>query len=195
MSKQIKTVIAVDLLNRNKATVFWRGILVVPAAIFLASFSQMSGMGWGSTGILVLPAALSLLFRGIYPSYVLGFNKAFIELETRVVAYLLLLNDEYPSIEANSKVSVTFPEVNGGAALNRGLPLVKWFLAIPLYIVGIIYSLAALAVSVVAWVVTFTSGAYPKWAAEPVLGTIQYWNRVYGYAILLVTDEYPSFKI
>lgn len=195
MSKQIKTVIAVDLLNRNKTTVFWRGVLVVPAFIFLASFSQMSGTGWSSTGILVIPAALTLIFRGVYPSYVLSFNKAFLELETRVVSYLLLLTDEYPSIESNSKVSVTFPEIKGGAALNRGLPLVKWFLAIPLYLVGFIYALAALAVSIVAWVQTFTTGAYPKWAAELVLGTIEYWNRVYGYAILLVTDEYPTFKL
>ena len=195
MSKQIKTVIAVDLLNRNKTTVFWRGILVVPAAIFIASFSQMSGMGWSSTGILVVPAALTLLFRGVYPSYVLSFNKAFLELETRLVAYLLLLTDEYPSIEANSKVSVSFPEIKGGASLNRGLPLVKWFLAIPLYIVGVVYAVAALAVSIVAWVQTSTTGAYPKWAAELVLGTIEYWNRVYGYAILLVTDEYPAFKL
>lgn len=152
-------------------------------------------MGWSSTGILVLPVVLTILFRGAYPSYVLSFNKAFLELQTRVVAYLLLLTDEYPSIEANSKVSVNFPEVNGGASLNRGLPLVKWFLAIPLYVVGIVYSIAALAISVVAWVQTFTSGTYPAWAAELVLGTIQYWNRVYGYAVLLVTDEYPSFKL
>jgi hypothetical protein len=61
--------------------------------------------------------------------------------------------------------------------------------------VGVVYSLAALAISVVAWFQTFTSGTYPKWAAELVLGTIQYWNRVYGYAVLLVTDEYPSFKL
>ena len=195
MSKQIKTVIAVDLLNRDKQTVFWRGVLVVPVAIFLSSFSQTVRMGWSSTGILVLPVVLTLLFRGVYPSYVLSFNKAFLELQTRVASYLFLLTDEYPSIEANSKVSVIFPEVNGGASLNRGLPLVKWFLAIPLYIVGVVYSLAALAISVVAWFQTFTSGTYPKWAAELVLGTIQYWNRVYGYAVLLVTDEYPSFKL
>ena len=195
MSKQIKTVIAVDLLNRDKQTVFWRGVLVVPVAIFLSSFSQTVHMGWSSTGILVLQVVLTLLFRGVYPSYVLSFNKAFLELQTRVASYLFLLTDEYPSIEANSKVSVIFPEVNGGASLNRGLPLVKWFLAIPLYIVGVVYSLAALAISAVAWFQTFTSGTYPKWAAELVLGTIQYWNRVYGYAVLLVTDEYPSFKL
>jgi hypothetical protein len=195
MSNQIKTVITVEHLNRNKTTVFWRGVLVAPVAIFLSSFSQMAQMGWSSTGLLVIPVVLALLFRGVYPSYALAFNKALLELQTRVAAYLFLLSDEYPSIESNSKVSITFPEISNGSSLSRGLPLVKWFLAIPLYIVGIAYSIAALAVSLFAWIQTFTSGTYPEWAAELVIGTIQYWNRVYGYAILLVTDEYPPFKL
>ena len=195
MSNQIKTVIAIDNLNRNKTTVFWRGVLVAPVAIFLSSFSQMAQMGWSSTGILVVPVVLALLFRGVYPSYALAFNKALLELQTRVLAYLFLLTDEYPSIESNSKVSVTFPEISAGSTLSRGLPLVKWLLAIPLYIAGIVYSIAALVISVIAWVQTFTSGTYPARAGEFVLSTIQYWNRVYGYAILLVTDEYPPFKL
>jgi hypothetical protein len=195
MSNQIKTVITVEHLNRNKTTVFWRGVLVAPVAIFLSSFSQMAQMGWSSTGLLVIPVVLALLFRGVYPSYALAFNKALLELQTRVAAYLFLLSDEYPSIESNSKVSVTFPEISKGSSLSRWLPLVKWFLAIPLFIVGIAYSIAALAVSLFAWVQTFISGTYPEWAADLVIGTIQYWNRVYGYAILLVTDEYPPFKL
>ena len=195
MSNQIKTVVTVDHLNRNKTTVFWRGVLVAPAAIFLSSFSQIAQMGWSSTGLLVIPVVLALLFRGVYPSYALVLNKAILELWTRVVAYLFLLTDEYPSIESNSKVSVTVPEISNGSSLSRGLPLIKWFLAIPLFIVGFAYSIVALALSVVAWVQTFTSGTYPKWAGEFVLATIQYWNRVYGYAIVLVTDEYPSFKL
>ena len=195
MSNQIKTVVTVDHLNRNKTTVFWRGLLVAPAAIFLSSFSQIAQMGWSSTGLLVIPVVLALLFRGVYPSYALVLNKAILELWTRVVAYLFLLTDEYPSIESNSKVSVTVPEISNGSSLSRGLPLIKWFLAIPLFIVGFAYSIVALALSVVAWVQTFTSGTYPERAGEFVLATIQYWNRVYGYAIVLVTDEYPSFKL
>jgi hypothetical protein len=195
MSNQIKTVVTVDHLNRNKTTVFWRGVLVAPAAIFLSSFSQIAQMGWSSTGLLVIPVVLALLFRGVYPSYALVLNKAILELWTRVVAYLFLLTDEYPSIESNSKVSVTVPEISNGSSLSRGLPLIKWFLAIPLFIVGFAYSIVALALSVVAWVQTFTSGTYPERAGEFVLATIQYWNRVYGYAIVLVTDEYPSFKL
>jgi len=185
MSKQIETVISVDLSNRNKTTVFWRGVLAFPVVVFL----------WESTGVLVIPVVLALLVRGVYPSYVLSFNKALIELETRVATYVLLLNDDYPSIERNPRVSVTLPEIDGGKALNPWLPLVKWLLAIPLYIVGIAYALATAFATVIAWIQTSISGEYPAWAAEIALGTIKYWNRVYGYMLVMVTDEYPSFKL
>ena len=98
-------------------------------------------------------------------------------------------------IEANSKVAVLFPDVEGGKKLNRWLPLVKWFLAIPHYIVGAIYLVISLVVTVIAWVQTSISGRYPEWAGEIVLGTIAYWNRVQGYMLLLVTDKYPTFRL
>ena len=106
-----------------------------------------------------------------------------------------MLNDKYPSIEANSKDSVKFPDIKDGAKLNRGLPLVKWILAIPHYIVGAAYLLLSIVVTLIAWVQTSATGKYPKWAGEIVMGTISYLNRVTGYMLLLVTDEYPTFKL
>ena len=200
MASQITTTIAIDLDNRNRATVFWRGIIVLPVWIFVASFtpqsfSSDSAAAIGATGFVVLPTVLAILFRGIYPSYVLSFNHALVELETRLFAYILLLNDDYPSIERNPRVAVLFPDVEGGAKLNRGLPLVKWLLAIPLYIVGLFYLVLTVIATVLAWALTSLTGKYPEWAAEIVLGTIAYWNRVQGYAWLLVTDEYPTFSL
>jgi hypothetical protein len=80
---------------------------------------------------------LAIVVRQVYPSYVLAFNDALLSLQTRVDAYLLLLSDEYPSIEENDVVSVTFPEVDA-QQLNRWLPLIKWLLALPLYLAGIV---------------------------------------------------------
>ncbi len=197
MSKSVTTQIKIKHKNRNRATVFWRGILAFPAIIFVATFAPSAfgeGEGWAA-GVVVLPTLLALVFRGKYPSYVLTFNHALIELSTRLAAYLLILNDKYPSIEANSKVSVTFPDVDSGKNLNRWLPLVKWFLAIPHYIVGFIYLIISLFVTVIAWVQTSITGKYPRWVGEIVFGTISYWNRVQGYMLLLVTDKYPSFKL
>ena len=194
MSNQVKTNIKIKHKDRNRTTVFWRGILVFPAFVYLTTFN-VGTSGVGAASVIAIPALLALLFRGVYPSYVLTFNHAITELSTRVTAYLFLLNDKYPSIESNSKVSVVFPDVDGGKKLNRFLPLVKWFLAIPHYIVGIVYLLISLVVTFIAWVQTSATGKYPKWAGEIVFGTIAYWNRVQGYMLLLVTDKYPSFRL
>jgi hypothetical protein len=194
MSNQVETIINVQLDNRDKKTVFWRGILVVPMLVFVAAFTPTADKGW-ATGLIVLPTALAIIVRGIYPSYVLSFNHAIVELETRVFGYLFLLTDDYPSIERNPNVAVLLPDVDGGRKLNRWLPIVKWFTAIPLVIVGLVYTALALAVTVVAWVITWSTGRYPDWALKIVLGTLKFWNRVNGYAVILVTDEYPSFSL
>jgi hypothetical protein len=194
MSKQIKTDVEVTYQKRNKTTVFWRGILVFPVAVFICSFAVQSNAGFAA-GFIILPALLALVFREVYPSYLLTFNHAFIELQTRVVAYVLLLTDDYPSIERNKNIEVIFPEIKGGKALNRWLPLVKWFLSIPLIIVGLIYSLIALGMTFIAWIMTSATGNYPKWAGKFVLKTVRFWNRVNGYAFLLVTDKYPPFAL
>jgi hypothetical protein len=146
-------------------------------------------------GVLVIPVVLSLLFRNVYPSYVLAFNKALLELSNRVVAYLLVLTDEYPSIEANQKIRLLYPEIDGGKKLSPWKPLVKWFLAIPLFVLGLIYAIYGLALTFVSWISVVRNGTYPEDKAEEVIKVIAYWNRLYGYALLLVTDEYPSFSL
>ncbi len=201
MSNQIETQIDVSLTERNRLTAFFRIILVAPVFIFVASFaptssSDFSSDNWGAygAGLLILPAGLAIVFRQVYPSYVLAFNEALLSLQTRLDAYLLLLTDEYPSIEENDVVSVTFPEVDA-KQLNRWLPLVKWFLALPLYLVGVVYFIYAAVLTLIAWFSVLFTGNYPEFCAEGVVGTLAYWNRVAGYALLLVTDEYRTFSL
>lgn len=196
MSNQIETQIDVTLTERNRVTALFRLILVVPIAIFVATFAPSWSNNTESltVGFLVLPVALALVFRQVYPSYLLAFNEAFLSLQTRVNAYVFLLTDEYPSIEENDVVSVTFPEVDA-KALNRWLPLIKWLLAIPLYIVGIAYIFYGAFLTLFAWISILFSGKFPEFCAEGIVGIIAYWNRVVGYALLLVTDEYPTFSL
>ena len=196
MSNQIITEIHVDLDNRDKNTALFRLFLAVPVLIFLSSFSEFADDLPGVIGgLLVLPVVLSMLFRNIYPSYVLAFNKALLELSNRVNAYLLVLTDQYPSIEANQKVRLIYPEIDGGKKLSPWMPLVKWFLAIPLFLLGIIYAIYGFALTLISWFSVITKGFYPEDKAEEVIKVIAYWNRLYGYALLLVTDEYPSFSL
>jgi hypothetical protein len=199
MSRQIETNIAVQFSNRNRTTALVRIFMAIPAGIFVGSF----GSNWSdsqhtwlyASGLLVAPAFLALLFRGKYPSYVYSFNHALLGLNTRVTSYVLLLTDIYPTIEANDNVEVVFPEISKDQPLNQALPLVKWFLAIPLYLVGIVYSLYASVLTIIAWFSILFTGEYPASFARPVAGAIAYWNRVIGYAFVLVTDEYPTFSL
>jgi hypothetical protein len=196
MGNQIMTEISIDLDNRDKNTALFRVFIAVPAFIFLSSFSSFSDEAMGVVGgLLFLPTILALLFRNKYPSYVLAFNKAFLELSNRITIYVLVLTDSYPSIESNEKVRLIYPEIDGGKKLNPWLPLVKWFLAIPLYFVGLIYAIYALTLTFVAWISVVRNGTYPVAKGEEVVKVIAYWNRVYGYAFLLVTDKYPSFSL
>ena len=198
MSKQIETQIDVSLTERNRMSAFFRIILTIPMAIFVGSFTTSdfsnSETGYFAVGFLVLPVALAIVFRQIYPTYLLTFNRALLSLQTRLDAYFLLLTDDYPTIEENEIVSVIFPEVDA-KTLNRWLPLIKWLLAIPLYIVGIVYAIYAIFLTLIAWFRILFTGTYPESSAEGVVGTLAYWNRVFGYAFLMVTDEYPSFSL
>lgn len=200
MSNQIETQIDVTLTERNRVTALFRIILVVPMAIFLAAFTpSVADLESGDlnslyAGFFALPVALAIVFRQVYPSYLLAFNEALLSLQTRVNAYVCLLTDEYPSIEENDVVSVTFPEVDA-KALNRWMPLIKWLLAIPLYVVGIAYILYAALLTLFAWFSILFTGNFPEFCAEGIVGVIAYWNRVVGYALVLVTDEYPTFSL
>ena len=198
MSNQIETQIDVSLTERNRVTAFFRIILAVPALIFVSSFAPSASFSDDSlaifAGVLTLPAALAIVVRQVYPSYVLAFNEAVLSLQTRVDVYLVLLTDEYPSIEENDIVSVTFPEVDA-KQLNRWLPLIKWLLALPLYFAGLVYLIYAALLTLLGWFSILFTGKYPEVCAEGIVGTIAYWNRVVGYAFLLVTDEYPTFSL
>jgi hypothetical protein len=199
MSNQIQTLIQVELEDRNRLTAFFRLVIVLPIAIYSSAFAidSISTDTWGYSlgGLIFLPTLLALVFRGIYPSYALAFNHALISLETRVNAYALLLTDDYPSIEENDIVKITLPEVGEGSQLNRYLPLIKWFLAIPLYVMAIIYLVYGLFLTLFAWLSILFSGKYPVWCADAMVGILAFYNRVYGYAFILVTDEYPSFSL
>ena len=199
MSNQIQTLIQVELEDRNRLTAFFRLIIVMPVAIYSSAFAidSMSTDTWGYSlgGLIVLPTLLALVFRGIYPSYALAFNHALISLETRVNAYALLLTDDYPSIEENDIVKITMPEVGNGSQLSRVMPLLKWFLAIPLYVMGLIYLICGIFLTLFAWFSILFSGKYPVWCADAMVGILAFYNRIYGYAFILVTDEYPSFSL
>ena len=194
MANQVETIIDITSENRDRASVFFRWLLVIPVAILISLFTQIAHFGL-STSVIVLPVVLTLLIRQVYPSWVLTFNHAILEFSTRIAAYTLFLTDRYPSLEANPTVAVLLPDVEGGKKLNRWLPLIKWFLAIPLYVVGALYLAFSIIAALVLWIQISITGKGSKWAFDAIYGTLKFWNRIFGYAVLLVTDEYPSFSL
>ncbi|MFM7860288.1 MAG: hypothetical protein ACKO8C_02605 [Candidatus Nanopelagicaceae bacterium] len=194
MANQVETHLEIITENRDRASVFFRWLLALPVVVLLSLFDLSNEMG-ASTLVFFIPVILTILIRQVYPSWVLTFNHAILEFSMRIASYALFLTDKYPTLEANSSVAVILPDIEGGKKLNRWLPLVKWFLAIPLYLVGLLYLIYAALATITLWVQISITGKGSKWAFDAVNGTLKFWNRVLGYAILLVSDEYPTFSL
>jgi len=122
-------------------------------------------------------------------------NVALIKFSTRVEAYLALLRDEYPSTDEDQAVHIEIPYPDAKNELNRWLPLVKWFLAIPHYIVLVFLGIAAIVSIVIAWFAILFTGRYPKGLFDFVVGVFRWCLRVAAYAFLLTTDRYPPFAL
>ena len=105
------------------------------------------------------------------------------------------MDDRYPSTDERQSVRLDFPYPNAGRELNRWLPLVKWFLAIPQYIVLLFLYLGALLVVIAAWFAILFTGRYPRGLFDYMVGVGRWHNRVVAYAFILVTDRYPPFRM
>jgi hypothetical protein len=136
-----------------------------------------------------------ILFRQKYPRWWFDWNLELLRFQNRVGAYMALLDDRYPSTDERQSVQLDFPYPDAERDLNRWLPLVKWFLAIPHYIVLLFLWLAGLVCVILAWFAILFTGRYPQGLFEFIVGVIRWNNRVLGYAFLLVTDEYPPFRL
>lgn len=185
----------------DRLTTFLRPFTVVPIAIILALVSgpEMHGRAETSSaasgGILFLATALMLVFRQKYPRWWFDWNVALTSFGVRVMAYLALLRDEYPSTDEEQAVHLEIPYPDARAELNRWLPLVKWFLAIPHFIVLGLLGIAAVVCVIVAWFAILLTGRYPRSLFDFVVGVFRWWLRVAAYAVLLTTDRYPPFRL
>jgi hypothetical protein len=188
----------------NRLTTFFRIFTVIPIAIILAlvnagtiNFGEVKGWDWQyvAGGILFLATLLMILFRQKYPRWWFDWNVALTKFGIRVIAYVDLLTDVYPSTDEEQSVhiEIVYPDVK--KALNRWLPLVKWFLAIPHYIVLAFLWIAAIVCVVIAWFAILFTGRYPRGFFDFVVGVYRWSLRVVVYAFLLTTDQYPPFSL
>jgi Domain of unknown function (DUF4389) len=197
---------SVDYPDRslNRATTAFRLFVAVPIFIVLTAVSggiwQWSH-GDGSTaaaaagGLLFLAPLLMIVFRQKYPRWWFDWNLELQRFTNRAAAYLLLMDDRYPSTTDQQSVNLDYDYPDVARDLNRWLPLVKWFLAIPHYIALVVLNIGAAFAVIAAWFAILFTGRYPKRIFRFVEGVIRWNNRVVGYACTLVTDQYPPFSL
>ena len=189
----------------NRLTSAFRIFTVIPIAIVLATLGTVSaststgddyaGVAATGGGLLFLPPLLMILFRQKYPRWWFDWNRELLRFTNRVYAYGALLSDRYPSTDEEQyvRLELAYPDARDG--LNRWLPLIKWFLAIPHYVVLLFLWLGALFAVIAAWFAILFTGRYPNGLFDYVVGVMRWGNRVAAYAFLLVTDEYPPFRL
>jgi len=197
---------AVDYPDRplNRLTTFFRIFTVIPIGIVLGAVNGGTfDLGTGGSretvvaagGLLFAGPLLMIVFRQKYPRWWIDWNRELLRFVNRVGVYVALLDDAYPSTDEQQAVHLTLPEPDARTDLNRWLPLVKWFLAIPHYVVLFFLWIGAVIAVIAAWFAILFTGRYPRGLFDYVVGVGRWHNRVIAYALILLTDDYPPFRL
>lgn len=178
----------------NRLSTLLRTLYVIPIAVLVGLIGNTFDSAHGGA-VLVLPVLLTILFRQKYPRWWFDFHLQLARFSTRVCAYLALMSDTYPSTDEEQSVHVDLDYPDAAQDLSRWLPLMKWLLAFPHYVVLFFLAIAAVAAVIVAWFVILFTGRYPRGIFDFVEGVLRWGLRVEAYAFLLITDRYPPFSL
>jgi hypothetical protein len=199
---------AVDYPDRdlNRLTSFLRIFTLIPIAILLSTITGYSSSYEGvdgttvtvvvsGVGLLFLPVLLMILFRKKYPRWWYDWNLELQRFANRISVYALLMEDRYPSTDEEQAVHLDYPYPDVERDLGRGMPLIKWLLAIPHYVVLLFLYIGAFFAVIAAWFAILFTGRYPRGIFDYLEGVLRWHNRVVGYVVVLVTDDYPPFSL
>ena len=174
--------------NLDRLSTLLRLIFAIPIMLLVAL------MSYAQNNVIVLPTLVMILVRQKYPRWWFDFNLEYTRFTGRINAYLALLTDRYPSTDEEQSVHIEVDYPNA-AQLNRFLPLIKWLLALPHYIVLAVLVILSTLAEIVAWVAIVATGSYPRPLFNFVVGVQRYSLRVSAYAFLMATDRYPPFSL
>jgi Domain of unknown function (DUF4389) len=194
---------SVDYPDRdlNRLTTFFRIFTVIPIAIVLALLENAAVSSgetyWSASyaGLVVAPTVLLILFRKKYPRWWFDWNLELSRFVYRVGVYLTLMDDRYPSTDEQQAVHLEYRYPDVENEIGRGMPLVKWLLAIPHYVVLFFLGIGAFFAVIGAWFAILFTGRYPRGIFGFVEGVHRWAARVTGYAFTMVTDRYPPFSL
>ena len=201
--------LAVDYPDRplNRLTSAFRIFTAIPILILLAALGSNGSYTWShgdhqstrsgavGVGLLVAAPALMILFRQKYPRWWFDWNVNLLAFVNRVGAYCLLLTDVYPATDEEQTVHLEVPYPDAQNDLVRWMPLVKWALAIPHYIVLFFLWIGVIVCAIIAWFAILFTGRYPRGLFDYIVGVGRWGNRVTAYAFILTTDQYPPFRL
>ncbi len=197
--------LSIDYQDRelNRTTTFFRLFTAIPILIILGTLTTSTYYGadgsaaWagGAIGLIVLPTALMIIFREKYPRWWFDFNMQLVSFMYRVGVYLLLIDDRYPSTDEEQAVHVKLEYPDVDRDLSRFMPIIKWLLAIPHFVVLFFLWIGVFFGTIYAWFMILFTGRYPRDIFDFVVGVQRWTLRVEAYAALLVTDEYPPFRL
>lgn len=159
--------------------------ILVPIMIFIAGFIIN----------LFNPIVLMLVFRRKYPKWWFDYYVMLIKFITRVGSYFMLLTDVYPSTDEDQNVHIDITYPDAGKDLSQGLPLIKWFFAIPHYIVLALLAVVVCICDVIIWFAILFTGRVPRSLFDLVVGFYRWNLRVSAYAYFQFTDKYPPFSL
>jgi Domain of unknown function (DUF4389) len=189
----------------NRLTTAFRIIVAIPILVVLGAVDGgWAGGGWGhhgrevaagAGGLLFFGPLLMIVFRQKYPRWWFDWNRELLRFVNRVGVYVALMDDRYPATDEQQAVTLELPYPDAERDLNRWLPLVKWFLAIPHYVVLFFLWIGAVVSIVIAWFAILFTGRYPRGLFDFLVGVGRWENRVVAYAFLMVTDRYPPFRL
>src|SRR3954464_10588291 len=199
---------SVDYPDRSldRLSTAFRIFTVIPIAIVLASIGGYTGGGYGTRGdaptiaiggpgLLFLPPLLMIVFRQKYPRWWFDWNLELLRFSNRVGTYLALMSDRYPSTDERQWVHLELPYPDARRDLNRWLPLVKWLLAIPHYIVLFFLYIGVVFAVIAAWFAIIFTGRFPRGIFDYLAGGGRWTTRVVASAVILVPDAYPPFSL
>jgi uncharacterized protein DUF4389 len=200
---------SVDYPDRklNRVSTAFRIFAAIPILILSATLTgdysayALDAGDWGASvggiggGLLFIPPLLMILMRKKYPRWWFDWNLQLLRFTNRIGVYLSLMDDRYPSTDEQQSVHLDFPYPDVDVDLDRALPLVKWLLAIPHYVVLLFLHIGLFFALIFAWFAILFTGRYPRSVFDFAEGVYRWDNRVAGYAFILVTDKYPPFRL
>ncbi len=167
--------------------IFVKWLLAIPHLLILYALL-------GVAGVIQFIAFFAILFTTRYPRSLFDFVVNVYRWQANLYAYVGLMRDEYPPFSWEpGQYSVTY-EIDYPDQLNRWLPLVKWLLAIPHYLVLAVLSLVAIVFWVIAFFAILFTGGFPRGMFDFIVGVLRWSARVNAY-VFFMRDEYPPFSL